>query len=289
MILETVFVLCIVGIILVFFYKQAVEEFRILQTDSFEKAMGLLGERSPTVVLPIPILHGLWTHQDCKQRPTLLGMPLQGRLLSDRIKEDSVPLHWEMSEKLAEEVGLNVWVRETILPIYKQSFWWTGMLQTRTEALIGAQGIRQTYGYSTILLCTDGAISVSLMNESSNAYLPKQWRGKRISKMTRDDAPLLGQIQYVDVIVRPGSALIIPPHWKVCWENLDTKAPTSLSVWIEVHHPLSKIVWKSAMRSEPPPQISYTQPQTQQQYIQQQPQQQYQQYTQQQPTVYVKG
>jgi hypothetical protein len=253
MFLETVFVLSIVGIILVFFYKQAVEEFRILQTDSFEKAMGLLGERSPTVVLPIPVIHGLWTHIDCKQRPTLLGMPLNGRVLSDRIHEESVRLDSVTSEKLAEEIGLNVWVRETLQPIYKQSFWWTGMLQTRVEALIGAQGMRQTFGYSTILICTDGAISVSLMNESSNAYLPKQWKGKRISKMTRDDAPLLGQIQYVDVIVRPGSALIIPPHWKVCWENLDNKEKPSLSAWIEVHHPLSKIVWKSAMRSEPPP------------------------------------
>jgi len=52
MILESFLVLGVIGIILIFFYKQAVKEFRILQTDSFEKAMTLLFERSPIVVLP---------------------------------------------------------------------------------------------------------------------------------------------------------------------------------------------------------------------------------------------
>lgn len=240
MILESLLVLGVLGVILLFFYKQAVQEFRILQTDSLDKAMGLLSERCPVVVLPAPQPQELWTRADIQQRPTLASTPINGKPLKEAIDYVSYPLKANTAESLAKQVGLSVWIEQTILPTFKQSVWWSPMMKNRSELTIGAQGLRQTYAYSTAIFPTDGAMAVSLLNESSDPYLPAKWRGKRVSKLTKDDAPLLAQIQYIDVIVRPGSMLLVPPHWKVCWETHDSKEP-ALGVWTEIHHPISRL------------------------------------------------
>jgi hypothetical protein len=52
MILEGLLIVCIFFAILVFFYKQAVMEFRIAQTDSFDKVPSLLQEKIPIVIQP---------------------------------------------------------------------------------------------------------------------------------------------------------------------------------------------------------------------------------------------
>ena len=247
MFLESFLILGVLGIILVFFYRQAIKEFRILQTEDLEKAQGLLHERSPIVVLPSPTPQQLWTRQDVQHRPTLGSQAFNGMALNDLLKQESVPLKADTGQLLADRIGLPVWVKQVLLPYFKQSQWWTSILWTKTEATIGAQGLRQTYAYSTLLMATEGALAVSLLNEGSDAYLPAQWHGKRVSKLTRDDAPLLGQIQYIDVILRPGSALLIPTHWKVCWENYEEPKP-ALAVWVEIHHPLSHFVASAAKR-----------------------------------------
>jgi hypothetical protein len=247
MILEGILVFGIIVLILIFFYRQAVQEFRILQTESLDKSISLFGERSPIVVLPAPQPQQLWTRADLSQRPTLGNSAIQGKKLISLINQESVSLKNDKAEHLATLVGLPVWIRETITPIIKQSVWWGPILTPRTEALIGAQGLKQTFGYITCIFVTEGAIQVSLLNESSDPYLPTKWKGKRLSKMTRDDAPLLAQIQYIDVIVRPGSMLLVPAHWKVCWETYETDKP-ALTVWTEYNHPISKFAYKVAER-----------------------------------------
>lgn len=241
MFLEGILILAVVGIILVIFYKQAIQEFRILQTESLQKAQGLLHERSPIVVLPMEMPVGLWTHADVAQRPTLKAMPLNGTPLEQQLKKETVPLSPKAGESLSTSIGLPVWIQQQVLPTFQNHLWWGSLLTQRSEAMIGAQGLRETSAYATVLLCTEGCLAVSLVNGSSTAYLPTKWQGKRIRKLTRDDAPLLKQIQYVDVLVRPGSALVIPPHWKVCWENHEAPIP-ALGVWIEIHHPLSALM-----------------------------------------------
>lgn len=242
MILESLLVLTVLAVILVFFYKQAIREYRILQVDSIDKAQPLLSERCPTVVLPAPTAQNLWTSKDLKARPTLSNTPFNGVPLKDAIKKQSFPLRTDVAEALAQKSGIAIWVNQHLLPAFKTGSWWTPCLTARSEVAIGAQGLRQTFGYTTVLMATEHAIQVSLLNESSNPYLPEMWEGKRLARLTRDDAPFLPQIQFVDVIVRPGSALLIPPHWKVCWENLDPKEP-ALTVLVEIHHPVSRALY----------------------------------------------
>jgi hypothetical protein len=245
MILESLLVLGVLGVILFFFYRQAVQEFRILQTESLEKAMPLLQERCPVVVLPAPQPQ-LWTRADIQQRPTLASTAVNGNMLKDAIEQPTYPLRPETATQLAKQIGLPIWIQQSITPTYKHHLWWSPILKTQCEVVLGAQGLRQTYGYSTAIMATDGALAVSLLNQSADAYLPATWKGKRLSQMTRDDAPLLGQIQYVDVVLRPGSMLLVPAHWKVCWETYESDKP-ALAVWTEYHHPLSYLAYKASL------------------------------------------
>ena len=247
MILELFLILGVIGIIFVFFYKQAVQEFRILQTEDLEKAMALLHERCPIVVMPSPTPQQLWTRADIQQRPSLQQAAVNGMTLATMIQQESVALLPKQAETLAKQVGLPVWVHQMIVPTFRQAAWWCPILTSRTEVHVGAQGLRQTYAYCTMIMATDGEIQVSLLNETSDAYLPQKWLGKRVTKLTRDDAPLLAQIEYIDVIIRPGSALLVPPHWKVCWENKDPKQSALVS-WTELHHPVSRFVQRANTR-----------------------------------------
>ena len=246
MVLEIVLVILLIATILVFFYRQAVQEFRIVQTDSFEKVPGLLHERCPIVVHPFTNPLDLWTYKDIEQRKKLSNIPIQreehgpialGSLMTK--KNVYIPLSKETNRSLAEQVGLDVWVKHEVLPVFSQSTIFGSLYTITTEARIGSQGLEQTYAHATILLATEGTLHVSLLTESSEPFLPKPWLNQRLSKMTRDDTPLIGQIQTVEVIVRPGTALVIPPHWRICW---DDEGQPSLAVLIELHHPVSRIV-----------------------------------------------
>ena len=240
MIIEIIVILTVIIGILFFFYRQAVKEFRILQTDSLDKSILLLNERCPIVIYPFPKPMDLWTGKDLQQRPALKNQ------IQKYLTKKSSWLDPKTSQTIANQVGFPIWVQQTILPAFK-NLWWGPILWSQTRVAIGAQGLRPTFGFCTIIIATEGTLHVSLLNESADAYLPKQWLGKRLSKLTRDDAPLLAQIQFVDVIVRPGSALLIPPHWKICWENIEKKSHT-LAVWIDIHHPVSFIAQQSFYR-----------------------------------------
>jgi len=237
MIFVIVLVLVTITTILFFFYKQAVKEFRILQTDSLDKIPSLMNERSPIVLLPSPTPN-LWTRKDIEQRPILK------QRVEKYLGKSATWLPLKESNAIATQVGLPVWVNETLQPL--KNMWWGPLLWSQTCITIGAQGLRPTFGYITLIMATEGAIQVSLINESSEPYLPNQWLGKRLSKITKDDAPLVNKIQYVDVILRPGSCLLVPPHWKVCWENYE--CPSALGLWIDLHHPVSFITQQAFYR-----------------------------------------
>jgi hypothetical protein len=239
MLFVIVLVLVTITTILFFFYKQAIKEFRILQTNSLEKVLHLMQERCPLVLHPSPTPMNLWTQKDIEQRPILK------QRVEKYLNKSSTWIEPKEANEIATQVGLPIWVNQNILPPLK-NIWWGQLLWTQTKITVGAQGLRPTFGFITIIMATEGALQVSLLNESSDPYLPKQWLGKRLSKLTKDDAPLLNQIQYVDVILRHGSALLVPPHWKICWENLDTKS--SLGLWIDIHHPISFIAQQAFYR-----------------------------------------
>ena len=241
-------ILCIA--ILVFFYKQAVTEFRLAQTAELDKTPTLLQEKIPIVVQPFAIPSHLWTIKEILARPTLgnVIVPEYQMSLNQVASTPMAVAPWSQTfaTNAAIMTGLPVWAEQTLKPVFSRATFIAPIYTYRTEVYLGPQGLQKTFGIMTILAVTDGTANVTLLNEQSEPYLPPSWKGKLMSRLTRDEAPLISQIQCIDVVLRPGTCLIIPPHWRYCIEE---KEETTCSIKITVHHPISLMMENVANRA----------------------------------------
>jgi hypothetical protein len=235
-------IIAFVFLVAVFFYKQALEEFDVLQIEStqLEKLPTLLSEKSFLVVRSLPNLQ-LWTPQTVKEIPRIHGAPYGPAKLIEIADGQSVKLpaqYPSSSEKLAEQTGTHTWIETTWLPKITEGSWAKWFFSSRTEVAIGSKGLRKSVAYATMILPTEGDLMISVMPESSETYLPKDWQGKLFQKIKRAEAPLIGEVKYLDIKVRKGSALFVPPHWIINVQQEGEKTPWFL--WAEFHHPMSK-------------------------------------------------
>jgi hypothetical protein len=87
---------------------------------------------------------------------------------------------------------------------------------------------------------TSSALEVTLLTEHQQQFLPKVWRGRFPEKLTIQDTPLVGEVKYITVKLRPGTVLVMPTHWflSIRASQEDKKKPVLWS-WMEVHNPIS--------------------------------------------------
>jgi hypothetical protein len=243
--IEIFMIIAFLFLVAVFFYKQALEQFDVLQIEStqLDQLPKLLAEKSFLVVRSLPTIQ-LWTSQTVKEIHRIHQAPYgKGKLLEiAEGKSAGLPSKYPgSSEKLAEQVGVQTWVDTTWLPKVTESSWFKWAFSSRTEVAVGAKGLRKSVAYATMILPTEGDLIVSVMPESSETYLPKQWQGKLFNQIKRAEAPLIGEVKYLDIKVRKGSALFIPPHWIVnIQEDTEKEKQTPWFIWAEFHHPMSK-------------------------------------------------
>ena len=114
---------------------------------------------------------------------------------------------------LAKESGLGVWGEHTWFPKLMQYPFLQHIHTFTTEALVGDQGLRKTTGIATILYPTSGSFEVTLMTEQQEKCLPPVWRGRFPELFTIQDSPLVGEMKYITIKLRPGNMLCIPTHW----------------------------------------------------------------------------
>lgn len=232
-------------LVLVFFYKQKAEGFNILQIESEKLSTfhELLSEKYPIVVRGLGEPNFL-TPEILKSTPRLHGVQLAPKLyLGDILKTGKVPSSLKVSQDLrrtlATEVGLHVWGEHTWLPHYTgdKPSWF---LSLDTQVNIGSIGLTKTSAYSTLIYPTSGTFTCSLLLDTAEKFLPKQWEGRYLDELTLSDTPLLKEIQYLDILLRPGHMLHIPAHWLFCCKANEGSALPLLGI-LEVHHPISRL------------------------------------------------
>lgn len=240
-------VLCLV--ILVFFYKQAKTDFEITQIDTLDKLPKLLSERNPIVLQPFDVPKQLWTHETIQQRSVLgsLMIPTLNIPIGKAIQYPNTSIVWsqDFASNVAERTGIPVWANQFLRSSLQSKLLLAPLYSFHTEVYLGAQGLQKTFGVANFFFCTEGTAVATILNEASDPYLPPNWKGKRLSKLTRNEAPLIGQIQCIDVVLRPGSCLILPPHWKLCIEEQDDSTKPVCVGKITMHHPISKLMEKA--------------------------------------------
>jgi len=204
--LEYLLIIIVLFFIGVLFYKQANEEFQILQLDAdrLSELPTLYADRSPIVVSDFPT-------------PNLGTQALQKRF-----------------DATAKESGLSVWFEhhlyKDLLSPYTR---WIYSFNTSLWPL--RRGLFKTTAFQTIIMPTEGTASVKLMLLKMVPYLPNGWQGRSFSSLSLYDTPLLNQIQFIEIRVRKGNLLFLPAHMIVDIDSTD-------NIFIaEINHPISLI------------------------------------------------
>lgn len=237
-----VFIIATLFIIALFFYKRAIHEFRINQVDDLEKAFTQQHERIPCVVSDFPTPQGLWSDAVVKNRQVLATSTLEdGSMLQTYITTGGSDMSDDDAAAYAEQTGLTLWSAHNIYPSFKAHTSFGFLYNIRTAAYVGPRGLHKTTAPATLIIPTDADHIVSICTEEAEPYLPIDWHGRQLGELTIEDTPLLGHIDYMDIVARPGNAVILPAHWIYCISSSAGAGPIFYSI-VEIHHPVSAFV-----------------------------------------------
>lgn len=230
MILESIFIIALLFAVFILFYRQAIEQYNILQIESNQlgELPKLLSERTPLVLHDIGTPK-LFTPETLKSNARLQQFPIGAKqTLRNYLDQPTlqVSLNKKASVLLAKESGLATWGEHTWFPKLFQYPLLQHIHTFHSEAHLGDQGLRKTTGIVTILYPTAGTLEVTLLTEQQEKCLPPAWRGRFPELFTIQDTPLAGEIKYITIKLRPGNMLCVPTHWYTSVRGTDKEKPT---------------------------------------------------------------
>ena len=227
------------------FYRSSLQEYRInqIEWDRRHELDGLFDERAPIVVRGMPQTP-VWTHAYIMMRDfyAQAKAPDGNMSLRDAIMngQDDVKSGTQSYRKyLYQNVALGIWCENTWSAVLANSRGWLGsLIQLDGECFIGSQGLMEMKANWTMVLPTEGAIVVQLLASKEKKWLPKKWSGLFPGQLTVANAPFIGQLKYMDIILRPGTALWVPAHWLISWTAKEENE-VPLICTINMHTPIS--------------------------------------------------
>ena len=246
---ELLLVILVIWAILIFFYKQAVYDFTINQVEWIQRAdlLGLMKERVPLVIRGLPAA-AFWTTDDIQARanwyadvPVFDGVEV-GEWIKGLEGEGAAgvicPWKDSQADALGDAAGIRVWENKWIRPhvVGPIASIWT---RATYQCWAGRMGLRKLYAVWTLILPVEGAITVSILPQTVEGALPPIWRGGFPTEWTARDTPFLSDVKFVDVVVRPGTGLMVPAHWFVTWRGLEGGLPMVCTV--SYHTPISRM------------------------------------------------
>jgi hypothetical protein len=241
--IEFIIIFGILFFIAVLFYKQANEQFEILQIDAarIDELPTMYGDRSPIVIKGYDT-PSLGTEAELQKRPNIMqmavrpGMSLKGLLASPQSLA-AFQFRPETASFLAQESGLTVWFQHHMYEKFLPSPYTRWLYSSRCSLWPHHRGLFKTTAFQTLIMPTQGVARVSLMLGKVVPYLPVKWQGRAFNSLTPQDTPLLGQIKFLEVRLKKGNLLLLPAHMIV-----DIGSEENSWIFIaEIHHPISRL------------------------------------------------
>jgi len=246
--IELILICSMIFIILTFFYKQAICDFRINQIEWSKRnnLSSLLNEKVPIVLRSIPSAT-FWTHTDVLHRNCFKDIPIfQETSLTDWIfscTPDSLcPWKYKQAETIAKVSGIHIWANKWLNPLIVNPFlkWW---LYPTYHCWAGNIGLRKTFAW-TCFFPVDGEIIFTVMPENNEVSLPTNWLDCFPANLTITDTPFVSDLKFIDIILRPGNCVFMPAHWFVSWTTTSTATHTPMVCTISYHTPISFLAFK---------------------------------------------
>ena len=249
MLVEILITLAVCFFIAVCFYKLRRESIEILQVEfsaAPETLRELSQEKQPIVIRGIPVPQIL-TNEKLSQIPRLDSFPLTDAEGSPTLKDYRITpaaaapdargipvLSPEKSALLAKELALDTWVTHTIQDtLYEFTGIMSPVTTFNTTVILGGIGLVRPISNYVCLMPIDGTYTVSLVSKRSETFLPRMWRHKYAQDLTINDTPLVGEIKFIDIILRPGTLLAIPVHCMYCLQPNSSEFHSALQIDID--------------------------------------------------------
>ncbi len=236
-----ILIICILFFLGAVFYKQTIQEYKLNQIEwsQADRLGELLEEGTPFVLRSTPICP-VWTAADVRQRAEF-------KELADWVAaagaDAQMPWHEHMASIYGRKALLEPWLDEIWTPVLPRIRSYIPFLFPRDiQVWAGGRGLYTQRAAWTLLFPTDGSVVVTMMSTKEDKYMPAAWQGRFADSFTVADSPYVTQLKFLDVKLRPGTALFIPAHWKVSWAA--TPAPAEKMPFvclIGLHTPISKL------------------------------------------------
>lgn len=246
--LEFILIFSVLFLILTFFYKQAICEFRINQIEWLQKEQinDLLSEKVPLVIRSIPNTN-VWSFDDIINRSCFDNIPIFKEIgLKDWIIQSDInaicPWKYQQAEKIASISGISIWADKWFRPQFIHpllSYW----MIPKYHCWAGQLGLHKTFATWTCILPIDTEIIVTILSENMESFLPTQWKNKFPSQLTNKDTPFIKDIKFIDIIIRPGTCLVMPPHWFISWTSTENSTQLPMVSTISYHTPISLLAF----------------------------------------------
>lgn len=225
MIIELIICIALLFLIGVLFYKHrrdTIEIYQIEFTNAPTTLGELIGDKHPIVVRGCQFPQIL-SQANLQQIPRLDPFPLNteensptlSMYRSGSYSDSGVPLISAASGRtLAAELALDKWATHSLNDFSTELTGYMGaIMSTRVSVLLGGHGMKRSTAIYTCILVTEGKYTLSLLSKRSEEFLPKQWTWLYPEALTINDTPLVNEVQFVDVVLRPGTMLIIPAQF----------------------------------------------------------------------------
>lgn len=240
---------CIIFVISVVFYKQRRSTIEILQAEyeAQDSLKELAAEHQPIVIRNTPVPQSLTTEQLKRmqrlgefQFQEAPGLTLR-QYLTESAPDSGVPLMGSSAANtLSKELALPIWVSHTIHDtIQEMGGFFSVAYSNRVQPVFGGVGMQRATAVMTFFMPVEGTYTVSLVNPKSESFLPVEWKFRYPRTLTINDSPLVAEIKYIDIILRPGTMICVPTQTIFSLEP-DSAAFHS-GLWVEVDSPVSNL------------------------------------------------
>jgi hypothetical protein len=274
MLFETIFVILIILVFSVMFYRSAIHEYTILQknwkSDDDTKWSELLSERAPLVVREVnKEWVRLWTYN----RTGKFGWPVVIHDGKEQVrstwaawlKSSGNAAHRVVNQsELADACGLFEKASDINMQ-FRRPFWLPGSLairNVRANVIVprvrSVVGLQKTTAEATCVVATDGSpIRVWIAHEGATKggeWLPANPYGRDPWNLKPEETPWISELKFLEIRLRPGNMFILPPHWWYAMrsdvtDNTQTITNGSWYWTCEFHSPVSWVATRFHNRS----------------------------------------
>jgi len=231
--IEILLLIAFMFLIYAFFYKQTVNEYSINQIDfsKLDKLEELLYDKLPIVIREFPV-------PQCVSKEGILSNRQLVNILGNYLeKQDpNLPKTKDFESYMASEVGFHVYGEHVLFPRFHTNITSEFITTFKTRLCFGSKNLQYVNAIYTVIMVINGNYTCSLIN---NEYFKGIHEGWKTCARPEEIKNSRTQIQYMDIILKPNTVLVLPAHWLYLMKE---EVPYSYYAQFEYHEPISLLM-----------------------------------------------